>query len=192
MIDVGADITTPREQGSMNENCSEQRHWFAVQIRPNQYSIAVKNLQRQSFMTFMPELLRDVRTQRGFIVRRRPLFPGYIFVSFPDLTTDWYRVVNTRGVSRIVAFGSRQPAPLPAALLRDLLLRTGPDGLLKPVDPIAPGQTVRVTRGPFADFIAKVEALDDDESRVWLLLELLGQYTRVGVPMASVVREDLE
>jgi transcriptional antiterminator RfaH len=166
------------------------RQWYAVQLRPNQYQIAARNLARQHVLTFMPEILRDVRTSKGFVQRRRPLFPGYVFVSFPDATTDWYRVANTRGVSRVVTFGSRQPAPLPRQLLRDLMERTGDDGLLRPLEPLAPGQIVRVTRGPFADFIAQVERVDGDEERVWLLLELLGQYSRVGVSIDNVVREE--
>lgn len=165
------------------------QHWYAVQLRPNQYQIAVRNLARQHVLTFMPEVLRDVRTSKGFVQRRKPLFPGYVFVSFSDALTDWYRVANTRGVSRVVTFGSMQPAPLPRPLLRDLMERTSEDGLLRPVEPLAPGEMVRVTRGPFSDFIAQVERVDGDEERVWLLLELLGQYSRVGVSLEHVVRD---
>jgi transcriptional antiterminator RfaH len=39
---------------------------------------------------------------------------------------------------------------------------------------------VRITTGPFADFVAEVEKIAPDR-RVWVLMELMGSETRVAV-----------
>jgi transcriptional antiterminator RfaH len=47
------------------------------------------------------------------------------------------------------------------------------------------GQSVRVTAGPFADFIGELEHLDD-KGRVSVLLEIMGGKMRVALPHALV------
>jgi Transcription antiterminator len=47
------------------------------------------------------------------------------------------------------------------------------------------GQTVRVTAGPFADFVGELEHLDDN-GRVRVLLEIMGGKMRVALPQTLV------
>jgi transcriptional antiterminator RfaH len=45
---------------------------------------------------------------------------------------------------------------------------------------LKPGDQVRLTSGPFADFLGTIEAIAPDR-RVWVLLEIMGGQTRVAV-----------
>jgi transcriptional antiterminator RfaH len=47
------------------------------------------------------------------------------------------------------------------------------------------GQGVRVTAGPFADFVGELEHLDDN-GRVRVLLEIMGGRMRVDLPQSLV------
>ena len=172
------------------ENFMSSR-WFVVQLRPNQHHIAARNLQRQSFETFMPEIVRDVKTVKGFVQKKKPLFPGYLFVSVRSGEERWHSISSTRGVCRLVSFGGRLPAPVPLGLISSLRERTDHEGILMPEPRLEPGQTVLVTRGPFSDFLATVEKNEDD-ARVWLLLDLLGQQTRVEVSREHVSLQSLK
>lgn len=50
--------------------------WFLAQFKPNSHKIAVRNLARQGFRTFLP-MLEETRCARGrFTQQMRPLFPG--------------------------------------------------------------------------------------------------------------------
>lgn len=165
--------------------------WYVAQLRPNQQHIATRNLMRQGFEAFMPEIIRDVKTVRGFVQKKRSLFPGYLFVAVQSGEARWYNISSTRGVCRLVSFGGRLPAPVPADLIASLRERTDPDGLLMPEPRLERGQSVLVTRGPFSDFLATVERNEDD-ARVWLLLDLLGQQTRVELPRDHVSLHSLK
>ncbi|MGW2864173.1 transcription termination/antitermination protein NusG [Streptomyces sp. NPDC001205] len=49
------------------------------------------------------------------------------------------------------------------------------------------GGVVRVTSGPFADVTASVLAVDPARRRVQSTVDILGQTTRIDVPLSAVV-----
>jgi len=152
------------------QNCDKA--WFLAQLKPNSVKIADRNLCRQGFRTFLPMEEVTQRSQSKFAVVRRPLFPGYIFVSF-DITKGGWRAVNsTNGVTRLVSFG-KEPAPVPQDIISQLFLRCDASGKLLPPNILKPNDQVRITSGPFADFVATVDKVAPDQ-RVWLLMEFMG------------------
>ena len=81
-----------------------------------------------------------------------------IFVAFDPDRRRWQAINSPLGVKRLVAFGKLLPPRF-----------------------LAPGDRVRLTAGPFANFVATVEQIAPAR-RVWVLLDLMGQLTRVAVP----------
>jgi transcriptional antiterminator RfaH len=65
------------------------------------------------------------------------------------------------------------------------MARCDAQGLLKPVDALKAGDEITITTGPFANFVGTVQGLAPQQ-RVWVLLELLGNLTRVAVKQKSV------
>jgi len=155
------------------------RAWFLAQLKPNSHQIADRNLRRQGFEVFLP-LAQETRRRRGRFVRQvSPLFPGYIFVAFDPAARGWRAVNSTLGISRLVSIGDA-PAAVPTALVDALRARCDGSGLLQAPSSVVPGDEVKITAGPFADFVATVDQIDPDR-RVWLLIDLMGQKTRVSV-----------
>ncbi len=154
-------------------------NWFLAQLKPNCGQIAERNLKRQGFETFLP-LEELTQKQRGkFVTRLRPVFPGYIFVCFEAARGFWRSIHSTYGVTRLVSFGD-EPAAVPLDIVSQLMLRCDADGKLLPPKVLQPGEEVRLTIGPFADFVATVEKTTPDQ-RVWVLMDLMGRQTRVAV-----------
>jgi len=153
--------------------------WFLAQLKPNCANIADKNLKRQGFKTFLP--MEEETRQRGgkFVNAARPLFPGYIFVTFDAARGFWRTVNSTYGVTRLVSFG-KEPAAVPLDVVSKLMLRCDTEGNLLPPKPPKPGDQVSLTKGPFANFVAEVEKIAPDR-RVWVLMEIMGAQTRVAV-----------
>ncbi|MDF1734012.1 MAG: transcriptional activator RfaH [Minwuia sp.] len=158
--------------------------WYLAQLKPNCQRIALRNLDRQGFRTFLP--LHDLTTRQGgsFVTRSRPLFPGYVFVAFDLEAGGWSTINNTYGITRLVSFGAR-PAPVPDDLMAGLLGRCDAAGKLLAAVTVRPGDAVMVTAGAFADFVGRVERIDPDQ-RVWVLLDLLGRTTRVSLSPDSM------
>jgi transcriptional antiterminator RfaH len=153
--------------------------WFLVQLKPNCHEMAETNLRRQRFQTFLPLREETKRKSSRFITTLRPLFKGYMFVAFDTAKGGWRAINSTYGVSRLVSFGN-EPRPVPLDLISRLMLRCDEGGKLLPPRILMTGDAVRISDGPFAEFVATVEEIGPDQ-RVWVLLDLMGRTARVAV-----------
>ena len=158
--------------------------WYLAQLKPNGQAAAERNLHRQGFETFMPRQAISRRRGTKFVDTLAPLFPGYLFVALNAASYPWRRVNGTYGVSRIVSFGDT-PRPLPRDLVEDLRRRCRGSDVLEPSRTLTPGDEVEILSGPFSQFIARIEALSPGD-RVWALIDMMGQETRVALSAAQV------
>lgn len=159
--------------------------WFVVQLKPNAEAIAKRNLLRQGMQIFAPFEEVTARKARKLVQTRKALFPGYLFVSFDQDAVRWRTVSGTLGVNRLVSFAADRPAQVPLGLISSLMRRCDPSGKLLPPRFLHGGDVVRVTNGPFADFIGTVEQIAPDQ-RIWVLLDILGKNTRVAIRSADL------
>ena len=155
------------------------KQWHLLQFKPNSHHLAVRNLQRQGFETFLP--LQEITRLKAsrFTVNLRPLFPGYMFVGVELNAAPWVTINSTIGVSRLVSFAENYK-PLPLNLISSLMLRCDEEGKLLPPKTLNAGDSVEVLAGPFANFVATVEKIDAQQ-RVLVLMEFMGRGTRVKV-----------
>jgi len=153
--------------------------WFLAQIKPHSHKIAERNLCRQGFQTFLPMHEETKRRAGRFTRTLCPLFAGYMFVAFDTAKGGWRAINSTYGVTRLVSFGG-EPRPVPLDLISNLMQRCDEGGKLLPPRVLKPGDVVKISGGPFAEFVATVEAISLDQ-RVWVLLDLMGQTTRVAM-----------
>lgn len=148
--------------------------WFVAQLKPGGFEAAKLNLSRQGFKTFMPMQMRTVRHAREERRVSRPIFPGYIFVSFDPDVTQWRIINNTVGVANLITQGPAKPQRVPAGLMTALLAGCDKTGAILPPTEFAEGAKVRVTSGPFKDVLAEVEKTSKG-ARVRLLFDLMGR-----------------
>jgi transcriptional antiterminator RfaH len=159
--------------------------WFVVQLKPNAEAIAKRNLLRQGMHFFAPYEEVSIRKARKLVQVSKALFPGYLFVSLGQDVGRWRAVNSTMGVCRLVSFAENRPAQVPGVMISTLMRRCDLSGKLLPPRFLQSGEAVRVTNGPFADFIGTVEQIASNQ-RIWVLLDILGKNTRV-----AIRREDL-
>lgn len=159
--------------------------WFLVQFKPNSHNIATRNLERQGVATFLPMQVFTRRHGTRFVDELRPLFPGYLFVSLSPAASLWRKVNSTYGVTRIVSFRD-VPARVPDALITSLFDRCDDQGRVLTSTALKTGDCVRVINGPFSEFVGTIETIDAD-TRIWLLLDFMGQTNRVQVNANQVV-----
>lgn len=162
--------------------------WHLVLCKPNQTHIAFKHLSRLDIDLFMPQ--HDVeRRWRGRVrMEQRPVFGGYIFFSTGTAQAAWRPVRMTPGVSQIIGFGQNGPARVPNEIIAGLMQRCDASGRLQPDQDFAIGDKVRITSGPFADFVSEIERIDEKQ-RIHVLLDLLGGHTRVALDPARLARQ---
>lgn len=161
--------------------------WYLVHTKPRQESIALQHLENQGYNCYLPTLRRE-RLRRGkSVVVVEPLFVRYLFIQLSDSLQGpaWGPVRSTRGVSRLVTFGT-QPARVDDALVREI--QHHERGHLDVVDPLfTPGDHVVITQGPFAG-LEGIYQIGDGERRSLVLIELLSRPVAVPIGAAALHR----
>jgi transcriptional antiterminator RfaH len=76
---------------------------------------------------------------------------------------------------------------VPQGLVEQIALGCDAEGLILPPDMLSAGDQVVVTGGPFAGLLAEVERSEADR-RVWILIEIMGQQTRMQVARDALER----
>jgi transcriptional antiterminator RfaH len=153
--------------------------WYVVQTQPHAEAKAMEHLHRQGFGTYLPRYLKRRRHARKTENVAAPLFPRYLFVTVDVETQRWRSIHSTSGVSRLVCNGD-EPAAVPPAVVAALRGREDESGFvqLERRPQYAPGETVRVVDGIFAESLGLFEGMADRE-RVAILLDLLGRKVRI-------------
>ena len=163
------------------------KHWRLIHCKPRQEACALENLERQGFECYLPMLAVEKLRQGKLLVAKEPLFPRYLFIRLASGldAPSWAPIRSTRGVSRLVRFGV-EAAKVDDELISFLQSRcnSGEDAT-KPL--FARGERVRITSGAFAG-IEGVFEMNDGDSRVMVLIELLSKPVRVPTPAVAVVR----
>ena len=152
------------------------KKWAILQFKPNAYKLAERNLNQQGFETFLPFEKVTKYKNKQFISTQRPLFPGYMFVAFERENTSWYKIKSTYGVSKFLTLNS-EPYLVPITLITDIKARCNQAGVLLPQKQFSKGDSVRLVSSPFDNFLATVESIDQNQ-RVWVLINFMGQATR--------------
>lgn len=161
--------------------------WYLAQLKPNSFKLAERALRRQGFNVFCPLLDAQLLKAGKAILTKKPLFPGYLFVSFDPHDAPWRAINSTYGVSRLVTFGSGHPPKVPKTLVDGLQSRCDESGTLLPVDALHAGDLIRILNGPFAQFVSRIESIGSDH-RINFLVNILGRPTRVEVQATNVSR----
>jgi transcriptional antiterminator RfaH len=165
--------------GRQPTDLADGERWFVVFTLPHQEKRAQTQLENQSYRTFLPKREKTVRHARKLTTVVAPFFPRYMFVILDPEHDQWRPVNGTLGVSRLVMQGER-PNPVPPGIVETLVASTGPDGLLQLRPQLKIGDPVRLTQGPFAEYLGTLDRLEES-GRVRVLLDMLGRKVPVGV-----------
>jgi len=160
--------------------------WYAAYTQPHAEAKALDHLQRQGYSIYLPRYRRWVHHARKRALVSRPLFPRYLFVGLDRLTQRWRPIRSTAGVLGLVS-GGEEPVPVAPEIIDALRRREGEGvfDVLSPAQQLRAGDRVRVTQGPFEDFVGRLMGVADHE-RVYILLDLLGRAVRAEVAATAV------
>ncbi|HEY6803100.1 MAG TPA: transcription termination/antitermination NusG family protein [Pyrinomonadaceae bacterium] len=164
--------------------------WYAVHTRPNQESRAIENLRAWRVETFSPRIKvrRSNRISGAITYVTNHLYPSYILARF-DASTLLHKIQFTRGVSRVVSFGSL-PTPVDERIIEIIKSRINADGFVQIGEKLKYGDKVIVEDGPFRYFAGMFESETDESERVRILLTTIGYQAHIHVDRNLVKRAD--
>jgi transcriptional antiterminator NusG len=112
------------------------------------------------------------------------ILPSYILVKMRMNDASWAIVRNTSGVTGFVS-GDDGPIPLSDEEYEEICRQMNADEPRIEVG-FKEGESVRITDGPFAEFIGNVSDIDSEKGRVRVMLSLFGRETPVELDFMQV------
>lgn len=131
----------------------------------------------------------EVVEMRGGQKRKseRKFFPGYVLVQMEMNDGTWHLVKSTPRVMGFIGGTADKPAPITDKEAEAILRRITDTGdKPKPRTLFEPGETVRVSDGPFADFNGTVEEVNYEKSRLQVAVSIFGRLTPVELEFSQV------
>lgn len=123
--------------------------------------------------------------QRRTVARK--VFPGYVLVQMNMTDESWNVVRNTPGVTGFVGTGTR-PVPLGEEEVKKILRQMEAETPRIKVG-FTKGQKVRITDGPFMDFVGEVDEINLQKGKVKVLVSFFGRETPVELDFLQVEKQ---
>jgi transcriptional antiterminator NusG len=175
--------------------------WYIVHTYSGQEDLVKKNLDLRIQSLDMQDRILDVLvpTEEEVIFKdgkrkseRRKLFPGYILVQMTMDDESWSAVRNTPGVTGFVSTEDEtdkraKPVPLEEKQIQDILNQVDSAPTRIKIG-LEKGETVRITEGPFVDFIGAINDVDEGKGKVRVLVSFFGRETPVELDFLQVER----
>ena len=183
----------------MIEEQTENRRWYIIHAYSGQEDRVKKNLEQRIltmdvkdkiFQVIVPteEEMEYKDGQKKTNLKK--IFPGYILVQMEMDDDSWFVVRNTPGVTGFVSAEDEsdnrpKPVPLEQEEVDHILNQIRSDEPRIKVG-FASGQTIRVTEGPFIDFMGVVDEVYPDRLKIKVLVSFFGRETPVELDFLQV------
>jgi transcriptional antiterminator NusG len=167
--------------------------WFVIHTYSGHEDRVKKNLEQRIKLIDSGEEISQivVPTEEEVEVRAgqkrtvaKKILPGYVLVQMKMTDQSLNTVLNTPGVTGFVGSGNK-PVPLKEDEVNQILKQMDTDTPKVKVG-FKQGQSVRVTDGPFTDFVGIVDEISADKGKVKVLLSLFGRDTPVELDFLQV------
>ena len=150
------------------------RQWYALHVKVYKEQAVHEYLTSKGITNYYPFL--QVRPVNPRARKRRPFFPGYLFVRL-DLDELGRNALRwTEGTHGLVNYGG-EPAPVPENLIQEIQRRVEECNAAGGRQPpsLKPGDRVRIVEGAFEGYEAIFDTGLDGKDRVQVLLTYLSQ-----------------
>ena len=178
-----------------DENKEIKLRWYVVQAFSGYEKRVAQTLSENIKIEGFGEILvptEEVVEMRAGQKRKseRKFFPGYVLVQMDMNDASWHLVNSTERVMGFIGGTSDRPAPISSKEAERILNRLQENAEApKPATLFEPGEVVRVTDGPFADFSGVVEEVDYEKSRVKVSVLIFGRSTPVELEFGQVEQD---
>ena len=193
-------MTNANDITEIDEQLQDMR-WYIVHTYSGQEDLVEKNLNLRINSLDMEDRIKQVLvpTEEEVVFKdgkrrseRKKLFPGYILVQMSMDDESWYAVRNTPGVTGFVSTEDERdsrpkPVPLEDKQIEDILRQVESDSTRVKIA-LERGETVRITEGPFVDFIGAINDVDESKGKVRVLVSFFGRETPVELDFLQVER----
>lgn len=192
-LTIAAEEVSPSDAAAAS---STEMQWFVVQAFSNYEKRVQQALQERIERFGMQDQFGQIMVPTEEVVEmkagqkrtsERKFFPGYVLVQMVMNDETWHLVKSTPRVSGFIGGRASDPTPLTEAEAMGILQQVE-DGADQPKHKFSfePGELVRVTEGPFADFNGTVEDVNYEKSKLRVAVSIFGRSTPVELDFGQV------
>ena len=172
------------------------KRWYVVQAFSGYEARVQKTLLEHIKTNAMEEHFGEILVPTEEVVEmragqkrksERKFFPGYVLVEMDMNEDSWHLVKSVPRVLGFIGGNSDRPMPITKKEADAILNRLEENvDSTKPKTMFEPGELVRVSEGPFADFEGTIEEVDYDKSRLKVSVLIFGRSTPVDLEFGQV------
>lgn len=177
------------ESAEAEEEAPVNRQWYILKVQTNREESIRDALQRRVAMAGLEKYVGDIIVPTEMIsefkggkkrVSKRKLYPGYIVVNMEINDDTWYLVRETSGIGDFTGAMGR-PTPMAPEDVAKIVAKTEekPDEAPRVDIRFKPSDRVRIKEGTFENFEGNVEAIDQANGRVTVMINIFGRSTPV-------------
>ena len=165
-------------------------NWYVVHTYSGYENKVKANIEKTIENRHLEDQILEVRVPMEEVVEvkngtkkqvLRKLFPGYVLINMFMNDDTWYVVRNTRGCTGFVG-----PASKPVPLSAEEVEKMGVEKAAPLTVDFNVGDTVQITAGPLEGFMGLVEAIDTENFKVKLKVNMFGRETPAEVEIGQV------
>ena len=163
-----------------------QKRWYIVHTYSGYENKVKVNLEKRiEYMNMADKIFRIEVPQKTVVQmkagkkqeKEEKVFPGYVLVEMIMDEDSWYVVRHTSGVTKFVG-SAKRPIPARDSEIKKIINRSTSTSQKIELD-VKAGDKVRITSGPFADFIADIIEVYPDKSKLRANVSIFGRETPV-------------
>lgn len=132
-----------------------------------------------------------VPTQDRVVIRsgkkqtiKEKIFPGYLLVKMVLDDDAWLAVRTTQGITGFVGAGTK-PTPLSESEVENIQKFVSAPAARYKVR-FSTGEAVKITDGPFANFLGTITEMDEERGKVKVLVSIFGRETPVELDFLQI------
>ena len=191
---LNEDIQAEQAEAAAEEQAGEearkakknQKRWYIVHTYSGYENKVKVNLEKRIEYMDMGEKIFRIEVPQKTVTqirggkkqeREEKIFPGYVLVEMIMDEDSWYVVRHTSGVTKFVG-SAKRPIPAKDSEIKKIINRSTSTTQKIELD-VKAGDKVRITSGPFADFVADIIEVYPDKSKLRANVSIFGRETPV-------------
>lgn len=177
----------------ISESSDPRSSWYVVhttsghEVRVSEtlrQRVETMNLTDKVFELMVPTQDRVIIRQGRKATIKEKIFPGYLLVKMILVDETWLAVRTTPGITGFVGAG-KTPTPLSESEVANIQkFVSAPAKRFK--TRFSQGEAVKVTDGPFTDFLGTIDEIDEEKGKVKVLVSIFGRETPVELDLLQI------
>jgi transcriptional antiterminator NusG len=191
--DTTSDVADePKDDAKLAAN-QEAAKWYIIHTYAGHEDKVARSLkQRVEAMKFTDRIFDIIVPTRNTIkvsqgkkeTVKEKIFPGYVLIKMVLDDESWFMIRSTQGVTSFIGAGNK-PTPISEKEVEAIKkFMTQEEPLYKVAYVV--GEAVKITDGPFADFLGTIDSIDEARGKLKVLVSIFGRETPVELDFLQV------